>query len=172
VLAGGLPEEGEPIPQTRAQIDRSYPTESHRDPELEFIARTIRAAADVLEVGQLWGSLQLINQASSDLDHYLDPDGEYEYDDDTTTQSAPISDRQAPPPRTPSAKDQKNGLRVIRPGSGKSNDLIAEESSDEALLPEDPAEAIAARKQDPRFSLEDPGADDIGEESQDPGDHE
>ncbi|AKJ72131.1 hypothetical protein GMA1_34 [Gordonia phage GMA1] len=100
-------------------------------------------------------------------------------------------DSPATQPRAPRQADQDQKTRpapVIKTRTVKPTDLserrsrreagspVAEDLTPDDVREESPEDAIAARTRDPRFAPDDPagyyGTNDIGEESQDPEDHE
>lgn len=92
---------------------------------------------------------------------------------DTDTKPASDADR---PPASGTPREDDEGEKTARVVHIKRDDLNEQQSSPETEpepLPEErPEDAWAARKRDPRFKPDIPSSDNIGEESQDPDDHD
>lgn len=90
-----------------------------------------------------------------------------------TDQPASDADR---PPASGTPRGAEQGEKTARVVHIKRDGLNEQQSSPEAEpepLPEErPEDAWAARKRDPRFKPDIPSSDNIGEESQDPDDHD
>lgn len=94
-------------------------------------------------------------------------------DHDTTQPAHDTADRSPAAGASGETREGEKTARVVHIKRDSLNDTESSPETEPEPLPEErPEDAWAARKRDPRFKPDIPSSDNIGEESQDPDDHD